>query len=258
MRATEIPITGYLDRFSHRPMGTFVAHVSLREPGPYRTRLLRVISADPNPHGPGMRFEDLSHLLDKSHEGRWQEARLGSYGIIETGPERDPRGACSWTLLVQPGVIDPSAALLAEEAGDHAVVLSIGPSGAEASIAWPEGSLELATKVPLKPKAWYRLWLAIDPASGRVVLGQQPLDKGEPVKVNWHAVGVSLPSSGTVLFAAARARAATPFHRQARGSGDLARLYRGLRQSFGGGGTAGWRSARRLGLLATDRQFKRD
>lgn len=204
---TEIPITGYLDRFSHRPGETFVAHVSVREPGSYRTRILRVISADPNPQGPGMRFEDLSHRLDQSHEGRRQEVRLGSHGIIKSGPARDPRAACTWTLLVQPGVLDPSAAVLAEEAGDHAIILSIGPSGAEASIAWPGGSLELATTVPLKPKAWYRLWLAIDPASGRVVLGQQPLNKGEPVKVNGHAAGVSLPSSGTVLFAAERALA---------------------------------------------------
>ncbi|MFD1984561.1 N,N-dimethylformamidase beta subunit family domain-containing protein [Mesorhizobium newzealandense] len=200
----EVPITGYLDRFSHRPGEAFVAYVSTREPGPYRARLMRVVSADPNPKGPGMRFEDLSHLLDQSHEGRRQEVRLGSHGIIETGPARDPSAACTWTLLVQPGVLDPSAAVLAEEAGDHAVVLSIGPSGAEASIAWPGGSLELATKVPLKPKAWYRLWLAVDPASGRVVLGQQLLNKGEPVKVNGHASGVSLPSSGTVLFAAER------------------------------------------------------
>lgn len=55
MSTTEIPITGYLDRLSHRPGETFVAHVSLREPGPYRARLLRVVSADPNPQGPGMR-----------------------------------------------------------------------------------------------------------------------------------------------------------------------------------------------------------
>ncbi|WP_172374643.1 N,N-dimethylformamidase beta subunit family domain-containing protein [Mesorhizobium sp. NZP2234] len=205
MRATEIPITGYLDRFSHRPGETFVAHVSAREPGSYRTRLMRVISADPNPRGPGMRFQDLSHLFDQSHEGRRQEVRLGSYGIIETGPAREPRVAYTWTLLVQPGVLDPSAAVLAEEAGDHAIILSIGQSGAEASIAWPDGSLKLVTKMPLKPKAWYRLWLTIDPTSGRVMLGQQPLDNGEPVAVDGHAAGVSLPSSGTVLFAAERA-----------------------------------------------------
>lgn len=203
----EIPITGYLDRFSHRPGEKFVAHVSLREPGPFRTRLLRVISGDPNPRGPGMRFEDLSHLHDQSLEGRRQETRLGSYGVVESSPERNPSAACTWTLLVQPGVLDPSAAVLAEEAGQHRIILSIGPSGAEASIAWPQGSLELATKVPLKPKAWYRLWLAIDPASGRAVLGQQPLNKGEPVKVNGHAAGMSLPSSGNVLFAAERVSA---------------------------------------------------
>lgn len=149
----------------------------------------------------------MSHLFDKSHEGRRQEVRLGSHSIIESGPVRDPSAACTWTLLVQPGVLEPSAAVLAEETGDHAIILSIGPSGAEASIAWPEGSLKLATEVPLQPKAWYRLWLAIDPASGRVVLGQQPLNSGESVKVNGHAAGVSLPSSGTILFAAERALA---------------------------------------------------
>ncbi|MCA1444142.1 N,N-dimethylformamidase large subunit [Ensifer sp. IC4062] len=205
MSVSEIPITGYLDRFSHRPGETFVAHVSLATPGPYRTRLVRVISADPNPHGPGMRFEDLSHLLDRSHEGHRKEVRLGSYGIIESGPVRSPHIACTWTLLVQPGVVQPSAAVLSEEADDRAVVLSVGPSGAEASITWPGGSLKLATEVPLKKKTWYRLWLAIDPSSGRVGLGQQPLASGGPVQVNGYAADVSLPSSGTVLFAAERA-----------------------------------------------------
>ena len=34
MAEAELPITGYLDRFSHRPGETFIAHVSLREPAP--------------------------------------------------------------------------------------------------------------------------------------------------------------------------------------------------------------------------------
>ena len=59
MADTELPITGYLDRFSHRPGETFTAYVSVRDGGPYRARLVRVLSGDPNPDGPGMRFEDL-------------------------------------------------------------------------------------------------------------------------------------------------------------------------------------------------------
>ncbi len=204
MSDVEVPITGYLDRFSHRPGEGFVAHVSLREPGPYRARLVRVLSGDPNPAGPGLRFEDASQIFDETHAGRHQEIRLGSYGLVERGPERDKRAPCTWTLLVQPGVLEPSAAVLAEEDGGSAIVLSVGAAGAEASIAWPGGSLSLATGALLKPRSWYRLWLCVDPASGRAVLGQQALGQGSVISVDACADGVSLPSSGAVLFAAER------------------------------------------------------
>ena len=58
MSVAELPITGYLDRFSGRPGETLAAHVSVHAGGSYRARLARVICADPNPAGPGMRFED--------------------------------------------------------------------------------------------------------------------------------------------------------------------------------------------------------
>src|SRR6476659_8227463 len=100
-----LPITGYLDRLSHRPGESFTAHVSLAEPGPYRARLVRVLSGDPNPQGPGLRFEDLSQHFDARLGGRRQEVRLGSYGVVERGPERRAEAPCTWTALVQPGVL---------------------------------------------------------------------------------------------------------------------------------------------------------
>lgn len=112
MCATEIPITRLSRSLLSSPGRDIRWACEPTRAGPYRARLLRVISADPNPHRPGMRFEDLSHLLDQSLGGRRQEVRLGSYGTIETRRARDPRAACTWTLLVRPGVIDPSAALL--------------------------------------------------------------------------------------------------------------------------------------------------
>src|SRR6185503_13788338 len=99
----ELPITGYLDRFSHRPGETFRAFVSVRDGGTYRTRLVRVLSGDPNPNGPGVRFEDLSYRLDNVTPGRRQPIHLGSYGIVEKGPERDAGAACTWTVLVRAG-----------------------------------------------------------------------------------------------------------------------------------------------------------
>ncbi len=119
---------------------------SLREAGPYRARLVRIMSGDPNPAGPGMRFEDLSRVFAESFEGRRQEIRLGSYALVERGPERDPGLPFSLTALVQLRAEPPSdaqaKAILARKAREGAVVLSIGPRGAEARLATARKALE--------------------------------------------------------------------------------------------------------------------
>src|SRR5579863_9000887 len=102
MNDAELPITGYLDRFSHRPGETFSAFVSVPRGGRYRARLVRVLSGDPNPVGPGVRFEDLSTRFDQTFEGRRQVIRRGSYGVVMAGPVRDAKTACTWTVLVRP------------------------------------------------------------------------------------------------------------------------------------------------------------
>ena len=198
MPEQELPIAGYLDRFSHRPGETFSAFVSVRNAGRYRARLVRVLSGDPNPNGPGVRFEDLSHRFDQSFEGRRQEIRIGSYGIVEAGPQRDARAPCTWTVLVRPGVADAGQTLLAEEG----VSLLIGANGATARV----GTLELATGEPMQASRWYRVWLAVDPTNGRVLVGQQKLGSAA-VTSGAQAQGIVLPSGGSVLFAAEDAAA---------------------------------------------------
>ncbi|MGH7155775.1 MAG: hypothetical protein ACREF3_17750, partial [Acetobacteraceae bacterium] len=183
----------------------------------------------PNPAGPGMHFEDLAHVFDQGHDGRRREIALGSHGVVDAGPARNRQTPCTWTLLVQSAVPEQSATVLAEEDGDSAITLSVGASGAEASVTWPNGSLSMATGVPLKPRRWYRLWLAIDPASGRVVLGQQGLDRQPPSVVEKRADGVRLPSSGTVLFAAERARAP---HRHFTGKLEAPAILRGFVEAW--------------------------
>ncbi len=201
MADTELPITGYLDRFSHRPGETFTAHVSLRTGGSYRARLVRVLSGDPNPDGPGMRFEDLSHRFDQSFAGRRQPIHLGSYGVVGASPTRDTNAACTWTVLARLGLADAGQVMLAEESGEASVALLIGANGATARIRSHGKTIELATGTPMQRSRWYRVWLAVDPTGGRVVIGQHPLD-GAPVTAQTSAPGVGLPSRGTLLIAA--------------------------------------------------------
>ena len=203
MTETELPITGYLDRFSHRPGEAFTAYVSVRDGGSYRARLVRVLSADPNPQGPGLRVDDLSHRFDTTHTGRRQRIRLGSYGIAG-GPTRDPNAACTWTVLVNPGLAGAGQVVLAEEAPGSSIALSIGANGATGRIRSGGVTIELATGTPMRPMRWYRVWLAADPATGRVLVGQQPLD-GAPVLAQRQGPAFAASSGGTVLFGAAHA-----------------------------------------------------
>ncbi|MBV9568256.1 MAG: N,N-dimethylformamidase large subunit, partial [Hyphomicrobiales bacterium] len=215
MNVAELPITGYLDRFSHRPGERFMAHIGMREAGPYRARLVRVISGDPNPAGPKLRFEDLSNVFAGSFTGRHQNIRLGSHGLVEHGPKLDPRRPLTLSALVQlraPLPSDANAkAVLAVEGEGAAVVLSVGPLGAEARLMPSAESKEamefrLGADTPLRVGEWHRLWLSLDPSAGRVVLGQQAVSHPSPV-LKAQRRELALPSQPSVLIAAERKEA---------------------------------------------------
>ena len=120
-KPAELPITGYLDRFSARPGESLAVKISVPSGGHYRARLRRVISGDPNPAGPGLRFEDLSARFDAEFQGRHQPIRLGSYALIPKAPKR-AAGPVTWTALVwfqaQPG---GEAVVISEEAAGRRV-----------------------------------------------------------------------------------------------------------------------------------------
>ena len=58
-----ITINGYSDVLSAGPGETIEFKVSSKSPRPFAAELVRVIHADPNPAGPGMRFERLGQLF---------------------------------------------------------------------------------------------------------------------------------------------------------------------------------------------------
>jgi N,N-dimethylformamidase len=194
MTHAELPITGYLDRFSHRPGETFSCHVSVPSGVAYRARLVRVISADPNPAGTGRRYEDCSGRYDRTFAGRHQAISLGSYAIVDQGPPCEPGAPRTWTALVCPGVSETQAVLCEGE-----VVLGVGPGGA------CHGAVCVGT--PMRKGAWYRIWLSVSPVSGEIVLGQQRLDGGTAVTVRGSMTVV--PTQGPILIAAENPAAPT-------------------------------------------------
>jgi N,N-dimethylformamidase len=200
----ELPVTGYFDRFSARPGGVLQVHVSLRDGGTYRARLERVISGDPNPAGPGLRFEDLSHRFDRTLPGRRQEIHAGSYAHLPA-PQASP-GPRSWATLTWMGRPGATRAVLSQESGGSRVLLSIGASGAEARLEWPGGQVTLATGARVRRRRWVRLWLSADPVAGVILLGQHAFGESAAI-VTARSEGMVLPDGGVVLVAAENATA---------------------------------------------------
>ncbi len=212
---SELPITGYLDRFSHRPGETFRAYVSAREGGRCSARLVHVIGGDPNPSGPGVQLTDLSETFATEFNGRRQPIQLGSYGLVPRGPPRPPR-PYTWSVLVWPGTLsaDP-VVLISEESAEHTVfLLEISVDGARATYSTAQGQTMVVTSSPLHARHWYRVWTSCDPASGRLVVGQLPLDGTLDGPTFGHALvgGLQLPcGDGPLLFAAKNSRQPSGF-----------------------------------------------
>jgi N,N-dimethylformamidase len=203
----ELPITGYLDRFSHRPGETFRAYVSAREGGRCSARLVRVSGGDPNPVGPGMKVTDLSQTFAIEFDGRRQPIQLGSYGVVSHGPPRLTHRPCTWSVLVWPGILgaDPAVLISEESPQGPLFALAISRDGARATYSTVQGQVTVATSAPLREKQWYRIWTSCDPESGRVIVGQLPVGATFEGSASGHAfaVGLLLPcGDGPVLFAA--------------------------------------------------------
>ena len=172
------PVAGYLDRLSRRPGERFTGHVSLREPAPCRVRILRVVSGDPNPAGPGLDLRPVPGLPELQFDGTHQPVPIGSHAVIRGGPRLTATEPRCWSALVWIRGEQAAATVLAAEGGGMALALRAGTAGAEAEVTLGAATCRLATGVALAPGRWHRLWLSHDPSTGRVLLGQSGLAEG--------------------------------------------------------------------------------
>jgi N,N-dimethylformamidase len=80
-----IPLVGYADRLSVRPGEALRFHVSNATGAEVSARLVRVISADANPAGPGIRLEAVPARIVELSAARAQTTMRGSFAIVDLG-----------------------------------------------------------------------------------------------------------------------------------------------------------------------------
>lgn len=195
-----IPLLGYGDKLSGRPGDVIAFKVSSHLAEDYQASLVRIISADPNPAGPGMIEEAVAADFTGSYPSRPQTFHPGSWVRIERSL---PLGEHALTLEA---VIWPTLSEKREQ-----VVLAVGEMEllllADGSLGGRCGRQKFSTDVPLKERHWYRIRFASDPAKKRVTLWQCATgskgDVGEAVSRSAGA-SVDFGSDADVSIAARR------------------------------------------------------
>jgi len=169
-----IPLVGYADRFSCAPGDQIAFKVSCHSQQPYRASLVRVISCDPNPEGPGVIEHPIASEIDGEYRSRVQEVRLGSHIEVQTGEALTGGGRFKISALIWPTSISAGlqgVVTLGETNANRSISLAVSQQGATLKC----GETEIQVSKPMVERRWYRAWMTVDLQSGACSVGQEPV-----------------------------------------------------------------------------------
>jgi len=161
----DVFLAGYSDKLSARPGETVTFSVSSRAREAFRATLLRSISADPNPDGPGIIEDDASNYFKpSSFASRYQGFTPGSFAQSTTDLQANMKSDLVIRLWFMPTVlVATDQTLLAW--GTVSIILD--PQGVITARS-PDG-LSVSTSVPIKCNHWHSLKFQVS-ASGVLAL----------------------------------------------------------------------------------------
>jgi N,N-dimethylformamidase len=195
-----LPLIGYTDRLSAAAGERVAFKVSSRVAGPYRASLARVVHADPNPAGPGVKLEDLTGRFWVERPSRVQPIALGSYARVDAAAALRLGGPLTVAALVWPTLARGEQCVVSrwDEAARAGWALFVGPEGVTARVGVAGSApLVLATGRPLALRRWHRVWLVVDLDSPTLRVGHAPTAGGAR-----HETSTALPPGARLDTAA--------------------------------------------------------
>jgi N,N-dimethylformamidase len=205
-------VLGYADPLSVAPGEAIRFMVgTLDGPRRYRAEVVRLVSGDTGPEGPGLRTERLVTPIEGEHEGTPQPIDAGSYAIVERPEAFGALERFTLQAFIQPTRVPvrPRArrqVIMGTWAEDRGAgfALMLDEAGA---LAFLVGAALVSTGVPLTARRWYHVAATVDLAAGTVTLRQTPLaDRApsleQPVAVT-ATVRAAAPPGGDFFLGAA-------------------------------------------------------
>ena len=157
---------------------------TLDGPRRYRAEIVRVVSGDSGPDGPGLKTVHLPTSIDGDHAGAPQHIDAGSYVIVDHPEAFGDLARFTLQAFIQPTrvPIRPVPArqvIMGTWAQDRSAgfALMLDETGA---LAFLHGGTVVSTRVPLAARRWYHVGAAVDLVANTVTLRQTPLADHSP------------------------------------------------------------------------------
>ena len=210
-----MPITGYLDRVSVRSGQELAAQISAQGGGTYEADIVRIISADPNPDGPGLIYEPQDFGLAKTYLARHQDIDLGSYAQIS--PDACFTAAqLLFSVNVQPWLIGDKMSVIASALNSNGngwwlgMDAQGGLSFCHNAVDGSPSQLDLANA--LQTKSWAHIWAGYDAVASKLILGCEDLVTGKVQTISASALLCPLPNALPLILAARKSGALSCEH----------------------------------------------
>lgn len=182
-----LALAGYADKLSVRPGEIISFKISNATGAPVLTRLVRVICADPNPKGPGIREEPVAAEFEGSYQIGASPVMRGSFATI--GMRQHLSGLTSVTFVAKilPTRLGPNESSIVStmNTGTDGTVsgfrFGLDASGRlEGLMATPRCSpRRVALDASLETDRWHLAWVAFNAENGALAIGAQPLSSGK-------------------------------------------------------------------------------
>jgi len=199
-----LPITGYLDRVSGRPGEVISAKISAQGGETYAADVVKIVSGDPNPDGPGLIYEPQDFGLAPIYPARHQSIDIGSYGVISPDPCFTGQ-AMLFGVLVQPWLLEDVPSVIASALDCEGNGWQLSATQASLEFSYQAAGCTLCTVClpnALTYKCWHQVWAGYDAQNGRLIVGCSDLSGDQTRTVDDSAELRALPVSVQLVFAA--------------------------------------------------------
>lgn len=172
---------GYTDRLSVPAGEKLTFHLSSVDPD-VAVSVVRMRCADPDPRGPGLRYEIKPSAIDGIHACSTKEIRPGSAVVVEDLGALVPGGSWSFGCYIWPTRLVETAQTVFGRWSDGAeagYALQVTRDGLRLRLGSSESEpVVVDTQVPLLERCWYWISASFDPTNGAIVLTQVRLAEG--------------------------------------------------------------------------------